>query len=81
MWLIVVGTLSVHTSATEYMKKVEKELIDLCNKLINLVEEKLLTMSSAKDASVFYLKVCTVWVHLCRCAVLTLSCLLDCLLA
>lgn len=46
------------------MKKVEKELIDLCNKLINLVEEKLLTMSSAKDASVFYLKVCTV----CTCA-------------
>ena len=64
-WLIVVIYTHLH-SATEYMKKVEKELIDLCNKLINLVEEKLLTMSSAKDASVFYLKVCTVCV--CTCA-------------
>mmetsp|Transcript_28216 Transcript_28216/g.50937 ORF Transcript_28216/g.50937 Transcript_28216/m.50937 type:complete len:243 (+) Transcript_28216:70-798(+) len=50
------GLATEESVATEYMKKVEKELIDLCNKLINLVEEKLLTMSSAKDASVFYLK-------------------------
>jgi len=45
-----------HSMCTEYREKVEKELRDICNDVLNLLDDHLIAKSTQHESKVFYLK-------------------------
>jgi len=45
-----------HTIATEYRQKVEKELKDICDVVLDLLDKQLIPKASTGESKVFYLK-------------------------
>merc|ERR1711899_109688 len=45
-----------HGMCTEYREKVEKELRDICNDVLKLLDDFLIAKSSQHESKVFYLK-------------------------